>query len=197
MMSDADGDWTASSSQQSQCEQRPDRTVAGSSKRVASRFYQLKTGHFLTAQYLNWTKKRATPECWWCRYKTQTREHVFKNCPEWKEQQKGLWAEVWKETGRGKSRFKIRDLLADGRCSRAVLDFLSSTDVGRLVPNQGAEEDAQSESSEWELRERREREEERRAEAEELGAVAEELPLFLPTPDFMAAAEEEEGGATA
>jgi hypothetical protein len=35
--------------------------------------------------------------------------------------------------------------------------------------------------SEWELRERREREEERRAEAEELGAEGEE-PLFLPHP---------------
>ena len=39
-----------------------------------------------------------------------------------------------KETGRWKSRWKIRDLLADGRCGQAVLDFLTSTDVGRLVP---------------------------------------------------------------
>ena len=107
-----------------------------------------------------------------------------------------MWAAVRKETGRGKSRWKIRDLLADERCSRAVLDFLSTTDVGRLVPAP-VEEDPQSEASEWELRERREQEEERRAEAEELGAEAEERPLFLPTPDFMAAAEEEEGGATA
>jgi hypothetical protein len=176
--------------------QRPDRTVAGSSKRLASRFYQLKTGHCLTGQHLCWTKSRATAECWWCRYKTMTREHVFKHCREWKEQQRVLWKEVRKESGRGKDRFKIRDLLADGRCSRAVLDFLAATDVGRLVPPQGAEDDV-SEVSEWELRERREREEERRAEAEELGAEAEELPLFLPTPDFMAAAEEEGGGATA
>ena len=66
-----------------------------------------------------------------------------------------------KETGRGKSQFTIRDLLADGRCSQAVLDFLSTTDVGRRVP---AEVDAGSEASEWELRERREREEEREAE---------------------------------
>jgi hypothetical protein len=49
----------------------------------------------------------------------------------------------------------------------------------------------QIEASEWELRERREREEERRQEAEELGAGGEEQPLFLPTPAFMASAEEE------
>jgi hypothetical protein len=53
------------------------------------------------------------------------------------------------------------------------------------------DEDAQSEASGWELRERREREEERRVEAEELGAEDEELPLFFPTPPFMAPAEEE------
>jgi len=44
--------------------QRPDGTVAGSTKRLASRFYQLKTGHCLTGQYLNWTKSRPTPQCW-------------------------------------------------------------------------------------------------------------------------------------
>ena len=99
-----------------------------------------------------------------------------------------------KETGRGKSRWKIRDLTLDRRCSQAVLGFLSTTDVGRLVP---AEEDAGSEVPEWELRELREREEERRAEEEKLGAVGElgaekELPLFLiPTPTFMASADED------
>ena len=30
--------------------------------------------------------------------------------------------------------WKIRDLHADRRCGQAVLDFLSSADVGRLVP---------------------------------------------------------------
>ena len=52
------------------------------------------------------------------------------------------------------------NLLADKRCSWAVLDFLSSTDVGRpVLPLE--EGDAGSEVSERELRERREWEEER------------------------------------
>jgi hypothetical protein len=33
--------------------------------------------------------------------------------------------------GRGKDRFKIRDLFADERCSRPILDFLRTTEVGR------------------------------------------------------------------
>jgi len=89
---------------------------------------------------------------------------------------------VKKETGRWKDRWKVQDLLADGRCSRAVLDFLSTTDVGRRVP--GVEEDdAVSAVSELEVREWRE---EQGAGAEEAGAGG--TPLFLPTPDFMATA---------
>ena len=83
----------------------------------------------------------------------------------------------------GKSRFEIRNLLADVRCSQAVLDFLSATDVGRLVP---AEEDADSETPEWELHERREREEQRRPEAEELGA--EDKGLNSPAGPVLASA---------
>jgi len=128
----------------------------------------------------------------WCQYRSQTREHLFKVCLEWKAQQKVLWAEVWKETRRGKSWWTIRDLLADARCSRAVLDFLATTDVGRLVPG---DEAAGSEASEWELRERLEREEERRVEERAVGVEDEgegdrERPLFLPTLAFWVSAEE-------
>jgi len=100
-----------------------------------------------------------------------------------------LCKEVWKETGRGRSRFPIRDLLANDRCSRAVLDFLSTTDVGRLAPAP-VEEDTQSEASEWEVWQSREREEDREAETERLGAEVEKS-LFLPTPAFLASAQEE------
>jgi len=95
--------------------QKPDGVVAGSTKRHGSRFYQLKTGHCLTGQYLNWTKSRPTPQCWWCASGTQTRDHLFKECVEWRDQQRTLWAEVRKETGRWKSRWKVRDLLVDER----------------------------------------------------------------------------------
>ena len=95
---------------------------------------------------------------------------------------------MWKEAARGKSRFTIRDPLADGRCSQTVLDTLPTMDVGRLLP---AEEDAGSEASEREWRERRERVWEQRAEAEVLGVGGVEQPLFLPTPFFAASAEEE------
>jgi len=84
----------------------------------------------------------------------------------------------------------------------------TGTTRGRLVELHGEiEQDGQfpmishhlnPQVSEWELRDRREQEEEREAGVEELGAAVEfdageELPLFLPTPSFMASAEEEQG----
>jgi len=120
--------------------QKPDGTVAGSSKRLASRFYQLKTGRYLSGQCLQWTNRSVLV----CRYRTQTWDRLFKACPQWKAQQKILWAELRKESRRGKHRFTTRDLPADGKCSQAVPDFLSTMDVGRLVP---AEKDAGSVAS--------------------------------------------------
>jgi len=176
--------------------QRPDGTVAGSTKRLASRFYQLKTGHCRTGQYLHWTKSRSTAQCWWCKCPSQTRDHLLKSCPRWKSEQKTLWEEVWKEAGRGRWRWKAHELFAEQSCSQAVLDFLSVTEVGKTVPAEEREEDVESEASEWELRERAEREEEKREEelgAEDVGAGGEHC-LFLPTPSFMASAEKEWGG---
>ena len=95
-----------------------------------------------------------------------------------------------KETGRWKSRWRIRDLFADKRFSQVVLDLVMTTDMGRIVPPVEKESDTGSEVSEWELWERREQEEERRVEAEVLGAGEESL-LLLPTPPFMASAGEE------
>jgi len=91
-------------------------------------------------------------------------------------------AEVRKETGRCKDRWKIRDVQADERCSPAMLGILTSADVRRRVTAEV--EVAVSEVSEPELREWME------------GTVAGELggggksPLFLPTPAFMASSGE-------
>jgi len=56
--------------------------IADSTKRLASRFYQLKTGHARTGQYLHWAKARPTAQCWWYHCPSQTRDHLFKVCPE-------------------------------------------------------------------------------------------------------------------
>jgi len=138
----------------------------------------MKTGHCLTGQYLAWTTRRPDATCWWGQYSIQTREHLFKNCPQWRSQQKTLWTTVLKETRklpgpiRGRGRTSIAELLADERCSQAVLQFFATADVGRTSGPSVAEdeEDAASEASEWEARDQAERAWEMREEEERLGA---------------------------
>ena len=57
-------------------------------------------------------------------------------------------------TIRFKDRTNIAELVADERCSQAILDFLATTVVGRTAGPLVAEEEAGSKASEWELRER-------------------------------------------
>ena len=63
---------------------------------------------------------------------------------------------VREETGRGKDRLKISELFADERCSKAILGFLATTEVGRTAGLPVADEELGSEASEWEKREREE-----------------------------------------
>ena len=103
--------------------------------------------------------RRPDATCWWCQCKIQTREHLFKNCPQWKSQQKTLGDSPrnnpkasWPHPD--PDRTNIAELLADQRCSQAVLTFLATADVGRTSgpPAAGEDEDAASEASEWEAR---------------------------------------------
>jgi len=76
----------------------------------------------------------------------------------WESQQKILWATVLEETRklpgptRARDRTNTAELLADERCSQAVLDFLATTDVSRTAgpPVANEEDDTASEASEWE-----------------------------------------------
>jgi len=67
---------------------------------------QAAAGH---CQYLKWARSQPTAKCWWRPYRTQTGEHGFKSRHHWKAQQEVLWAEVRKETEKGKDRFMIRE----------------------------------------------------------------------------------------
>jgi len=57
--------------------QKPNVAVAQANKKLAA-----KSRRGTTGQYVLWTTRRPDAKCWWCNYKTQTREHLFKNCPQ-------------------------------------------------------------------------------------------------------------------
>ena len=111
---------------------KPDPTPSRAVKRTAARFYQLKSGHALTGVHLKSTDNRPDDHCGSATRRTSVAlsrrgDHLFKHCSRWKDQQAELWARVKEATERAKRKWRVGDLLADGRCSPAVLDFLRST----------------------------------------------------------------------
>jgi hypothetical protein len=70
----------------------------------------------------------------------QTREHLFRHCSRWKDQQKTLWKEVGKATGWRADRCRhvqVSELLSMEKCDKAVMDFLAATEVGKFPPKTG------------------------------------------------------------
>jgi len=114
--------------------QKPDPTVAKANKRIASRFYQFKK----MGQLLNRpvpVLDHPTPGCHLLVVPIQHPRpgSIFsRTAPKWRSQQKTLWATVLKETrklpgpAREKRRTSIAELLADERCSQAVLPVPSN-----------------------------------------------------------------------
>ena len=131
-------------------------------KEIASRFFQLASGHTMIAPFLRekfgWVESDG---CWWCGGGRQTREHLFKECRTWKDEIRELWIEVGEISGTGASAEKIRgvdgirkgrkgfcfgigkktrrpgntsvkDFLSDERFTEAVLKFLKNTGVGKV-----------------------------------------------------------------
>ena len=75
---------------------------------------------------------------------SQTWEHLFRHCSQWRDQQKMLWEVVGKATGwrAGRCRHvQISELLSMEKCDRAVMDFLKGTDIGKLSPERAEEEE--------------------------------------------------------
>jgi len=123
--------------------------AARAEKRAASRFYQLKSGHALTGVYLKSTDNRPDDHCWWCDPENisgtqQTRDHPFKHCSRWKDQQAELWAS---QRGNQEGEAEVACRRPPG--GREVLDSLRSTHVGRAAPP--VEESWDSEDEEKEV----------------------------------------------
>ena len=116
--------------------------VMGSRKSIAARYYQLKTGHALLGKYLRRIGKRRDMKCWWYGHEYQTRDHLFKWCKRWKREQKQLWVDgqegeneyegIEKVMKKPKISLPMSLVFAEEKCSRALLDFLYHTDVGRI-----------------------------------------------------------------
>ena len=134
-------------------------TLGRARNNLASRFFQLASGHAMIAPFLRDKFKWVdSDQCWWCSSGRQSREHLFKECRAWKKEIRELWKKVGEisrvsrdtgdrslERGRKKKKgfgffsqeYRVRPgnctvgkLMSDARFTEAVLNFLESTQVG-------------------------------------------------------------------
>jgi len=91
--------------------------------------------------YLKRFGNRDNDKCWLCggsgRTVAQMREHLFRHCSRWKDQQKVLWKEVGEATGWkvGTCRHvQVSKLLSMEKWDKVVMDFLAATDIGKFQP---------------------------------------------------------------
>ena len=63
---------------------------------IATRFFQLKLGHAITAVYLFRIKKRDSKSCWWCGAANQDIDHLLFLCKKWRDERKELYQELRK-----------------------------------------------------------------------------------------------------
>ena len=104
-------------------------------KHRAAVFYQIASGHALIGTHLVRIKKKDSDRCWWCDSgERQTRGHLFGACDRWQREYEVLAQEVEKITGkprRRRGRLKAVEIFSDDRLTKAILEFLAATEVGR------------------------------------------------------------------
>ena len=83
---------------------------------LASRFFQLVSGHAIIAPFakenFGWTDSGL---CWWCGSARQTGEHLFKECITWKEEIKELWKGKGEMSGHSETRVNVSSRMYKGR----------------------------------------------------------------------------------
>ena len=92
-------------------------------KELASRFYELLSGHAATGEHPTRIGQAPSSECWWCGSgERQTHYHLFVKCRRWTPEIRKLWERA----------SSVRLLFQDERAIPAFLDFLRDTKVGRM-----------------------------------------------------------------
>jgi hypothetical protein len=113
------------------------RELRGERKALASRYYQLLTGHAITAPYMcERLRKIDSDQCWWCDSGVrQTRHHLFCECRAFRPQIVKMWKAVGEALGwKRRRRKRVSDLFYREEATEAVLEFLRTTGVGKYPP---------------------------------------------------------------
>ncbi|EYE96687.1 uncharacterized protein EURHEDRAFT_410473 [Aspergillus ruber CBS 135680] len=101
-------------------------------KHLASRYFQLKSGHAAIGAYLHWIRVQEDATCEGCSISRETTHHLLFECREWRHQRNRLYKDL--ETDRvmrptTAEEYPQGRLLGEPEATRALLQFLASTSV--------------------------------------------------------------------
>ena len=112
---------------------QPDPAATAAPKAIASRYYQLKTGHAATGTYLQRIKAQEDSACRWCQAPNETVSHGMFECRQWQTQRRKLKGNLI----RARVQYPSADedhpegrLFGDWKATKAILAFIASTEVG-------------------------------------------------------------------
>ena len=113
-------------------------------KSIASRYYQLLSGHAAIEPYLkDRIKKTKDDKCWWCGgRKRQTRRHLFVECRAWLPYTRKMWKAIGKAHGWKHPKAPAIKWLWKERSTEAVLKMLRETRTGCISTRRVFPEDS-------------------------------------------------------
>ncbi|KKA22183.1 hypothetical protein T310_3782, partial [Rasamsonia emersonii CBS 393.64] len=112
---------------------KPDPVAAAAPKKIASRYYQLKTGHAAIGTYLQKIQVRDSEACQGCQAPKESVYHLLFECREWRKQRRALYRALTKARVALPTMAEDHPegrLLGDPKATKAILQFLADTTVG-------------------------------------------------------------------
>jgi hypothetical protein len=121
---------------------------------IATRFFQLKLGHAITAAYLFRIKKKDSKSCWWCGSANQDIDHLLFLCRKWRKERKELYQELRRKDvpvpTAAEQRPKDR-LFNTPKALMALIQFISSTSIGCSANHRREEEERDERRDRWDI----------------------------------------------
>ncbi|KAL2012391.1 hypothetical protein VTN00DRAFT_5109 [Thermoascus crustaceus] len=112
---------------------KQDPVAAAAPKKIASRYYQLKTGHAAIGTYLKRMQAQESEACRDCQAPKESIHHLLFECRQWRRQRETLYQAMNRAgvaTPTATEDHPESRLLGEPKATRALLQFLADTKVG-------------------------------------------------------------------
>ena len=112
---------------------KQDPTAAAAPKVIASRYYQLKTGHAAIGAYLQKIKVQENGTCQGCQAPSETVNHLMFECRQWRSQRRTLRGDLIRarvQYPTAAEEAPEERLFGNKKATKALLTYIANTEIG-------------------------------------------------------------------